>query len=125
MCARLSREIIAAHDIFMRSSSGIRAIGYFTTASMVEAVYHLAPVLNYSKEAGEHEACVTALKQAHRILLQLAPKLSVAKRALKALKGVIERFSSDNGSHSSSTKDTDAGMVDPGTVHVSQPLFQD
>lgn len=119
MCARLSREIIHAHDIFMRSNSGVRAVGYFATASMVECVYHLAPVLHYSKVAEEHNACVIALKQAHQIILQLSPKLNVAKRALKALKSVIERWASGSVDYSSWSKNTDDALLEAGSTNVS------
>ncbi|KAF2481576.1 hypothetical protein BDY17DRAFT_190641 [Neohortaea acidophila] len=91
LCSRIARETIHAHVAFMARYPCVRAVGYFTTTSMVECVYHLVPVLHYSKNE-EQAACVKALNQAHGILIQLSAKLNVAKRALKALRGVTSRW---------------------------------
>jgi hypothetical protein len=96
LCARLSGEIIHAHDAYLARYPGARASGYFVTASMVECVYHLAPVLHYTKDASEHNASVAALQAANGILIQLSPKLNVAKKALRALNGVMLRWASGN-----------------------------
>ena len=63
---------------------------------MVECVYHLAPVLHYTKDANERNASVTALQAANGILIQLSSKLNVAKKALRALNGVMLRWASGN-----------------------------
>ena len=91
-CARLAREIIHGHDIYLNRYRNARASGYFMTTSMVESVYHLTPVLHYTKNSGEFAACVKALKQAHAILKQLSTRMNVAKKALRALSGVLTRW---------------------------------
>lgn len=110
-CARLSREVIHSHKICIARYPGARASGYFTTASIVECIYQLVPVLHYSKDNDEYTASMTALSQAHEIVIQLSTKLNSAKKALRALSGVTKRWgivkttdstgsSSVDGSHS-------------------------
>lgn len=96
LCARLSREIVHAHDAYLTLYPGARASGYFVTASMVECVYHLAPVLYHTKDESERSASVVALRAANGILIQLSSKLNVAKKALRALNGVMLRWASSN-----------------------------
>ena len=96
LCARLSRETVHAHDAYLARYPGARASGYFVTASMVECIYHLAPVLHYTKDANERQATVAALQAANDILIQLSPKLNVAKKALQALSGVMRRWASNS-----------------------------
>ena len=95
ICARLACGIIHTHDVFTARYPEARASGYFTTSSMVECVYHLAPVLHYSKDTEEHSAAVVALKRAHNILTHLSSKLNVSKKALRALSGVMMRWGSE------------------------------
>ena len=98
LCAGLSRETIHAHDAYLARHPGARASGYFVTASMVECIYHLAPVLHYTKDANERQASVAALQAANDILIQLSPKLNVAKKALQALSGVMRRWANSASS---------------------------
>jgi hypothetical protein len=100
LCARLSREVIHAHDAYLARYPGARASGYFVTASMVECIYHLTPVLHYTKDANERQASVAALQAANHVLIQLSPKLNVAKKALQALNGVMRRWASSSSSSS-------------------------
>ncbi|KAK4553515.1 hypothetical protein LTR86_009311 [Recurvomyces mirabilis] len=93
-CSRLSRGIIHAHSLYTMQYPEARASGYFTTSSIVECIYHLAPVLRYSTNSEERDACVAALNQAHGILVTLSTYNSVARKALKALNGVVNRWSS-------------------------------
>ena len=92
ICSRLACELIQAYDLFVLQFPEARASGYFTTSSIVECIYHLAPVLHYAKDAKEHAPCVTALGQAHSILIRLSSYNNVAKRALTALEGVIKKW---------------------------------
>ena len=92
LCARIAREIIHNHEVFLARYPGARASGYFITSSMVECVYHLVPVLHYSKDPDEHGASLLALKRAHNILIQLSSILNVSKNALRALRGVMSRW---------------------------------
>lgn len=108
----------------MQSNAAIRAVGYFTTASLVECVYHLAPVLHYSKVSEEHNACVASLKQAHRVILQLSAKMSVAKRALRALKGLIEKWAAESVDYISPSSDTDGRIFVPSSNLVSRLLSE-
>lgn len=105
LCSRLSREIIRAHEVFISQHPSARAAGYFATSSIVECIYHLAPVLQYSQDSQEHAACVSAFHQAHSILVRLSPYNSVADKALKALNGLIKKWSKA----STSTGDRGAG----------------
>lgn len=107
-CARLSREVIQGHDVYLSKHQEGRASGYFSTTAVVECIYHLAPVLHYSKSSGEVAACVAALKQVHHILKQLSSRLNVAKKALKALSGVFTRWARDITKQSKGTPDLDA-----------------
>lgn len=94
VCSRLSREVINAHDLFITRFPGARATGYFTTSSVVECIYHLAPVMHHSKDDTEHAACLDAFNQAHGILVRLSSYNNVAKNALKALNGVVRKWGS-------------------------------
>lgn len=96
LCARLSRGIIRAHDLYISRYPEARSIGYIATSSTVECIYHLAPVMHYSKDDNEHSACVSAFHQAHGILVKLSAYNNVAKRALKALNGVVKKWGSGN-----------------------------
>lgn len=96
LCALLSREIIRAHDLYISRYPEARAIGYFTTSTTVECVYHLALVMHHSKDHSEHTACLAAFNQAHSILVRLSAYNNVAKRALKALNGVAKKWGSGN-----------------------------
>lgn len=101
-CARLAREIIRSHDLYILRYPEARAMGYFATTSLVECIYHLALVMRYSKEDDtEHNACVAAFDQAHGILVRLSVYNNVAKRALEALNGVIRKWGSRNAPSSS------------------------
>lgn len=94
LCARLSRDIIHAHGIFIANYPSARATGYFTTSSLVECIYHLVPVLFHSRDESEQNACAMALDQAHAILIQISIALNIAKKALKAIQGVTNRWGS-------------------------------
>lgn len=109
LCARLSREIIRAHDLYISRYPEARAIGYFTTSSTVECIYHLAPVMHYSKDDDEHTACVSAFNQAHGILVRLSAYNNVAKRALKALNGVVKKWGSGNTTGNSGARQSEVG----------------
>ena len=98
LCARLAREIIRSHDAFTKRYPKARASGYFITASLVECIYHLAPVLHYSTNVEEHNTSVAALKQAYGILVLLSSKLNVSKRALRAINGVMLKWGSEGKS---------------------------
>lgn len=120
-CARLSREIIRAHDLYISHYPEARAIGYFTTSSTVECIYHLALVMHDSKDQDEHAACVSAFGQAHGILVKLSSYNKVAKRALKALNSIVRRW---GGGTSNSTSDAARdNLRQPGAVDriVSYP----
>jgi hypothetical protein len=119
-CARLSREVISGHDVYLERYQGARASGYFMTTSMVECIYHLAPVLHYSKDRPqEHKACVKALKQAHAILMQLSLRMNVAKKALKALSGVITRWGGDVSEPSKGTPGTQFDSLDYNVSNIN------
>jgi hypothetical protein len=111
LCARLSREIVHAHDAYLARYPGARASGYFVTASMVECVYHLAPVLYHTKDESERNASVVALQAANGILIQLSPKLNVAKKALRALNGVMLRWASSNQATNSAQDELSNDLV--------------
>lgn len=95
-CARLSREIIRAHHLYILRFPEARAIGYFTTSSTVECIYQLAPVMRYSRDHSEHTACIAAFNQAQSILVKLSAYNSVARKALKALNGLAKKWGSRN-----------------------------
>ena len=52
--------------------------------------------MRYSKDHNEHTACVAAFNQAHSILVRLSAYNNVAKKALKALNGVAQKWGSGN-----------------------------
>lgn len=117
MCSRLSREVINAHHQFISRYSGARAIGYFTTSSIVECIYHLAPVMHHSKDNEEQAASVAAFKQAHGILVRISAYNNVAKKALKALNGYVEKW----GSHQDARSNGDGrpnGVTDNDVRHL-------
>lgn len=95
-CARLSREIIKSHDLFISRFPEFHATGYFTTCSIVECIYHLAPVMRYSRDHNEHSAGIAAFDQAHGILVKVSIYNNVAKKALKALNGLVRKWGSAN-----------------------------
>lgn len=101
LCAQLSRKVVRAHDRFISQFPEARATGYFTTCSIVECIYHLAPMMHYSEDDNEQQACVSAFDQAHSILVRLSAYNNVAKRALKALNGVVQKWSRGNTSSNS------------------------
>ncbi|EWY79377.1 hypothetical protein FOYG_17455 [Fusarium oxysporum NRRL 32931] len=106
-CARLSREIIRSHHLYFLQYPEVRASGYFATSSIVECIYHLAPVIHRSIDSNEHSACVSAFNQAHGILVKLSVYTNVAKKALRALNGVIKKWGSgDSISIATTIKDT-------------------
>ncbi|SCV27517.1 uncharacterized protein FFB14_01590 [Fusarium fujikuroi] len=107
-CARLSREIIRSHHVYLSQYPEARASGYFTTSSIVECIYHLAPVIHCSVDSNEHSACVSAFNQARGILVKLSAYNNVAKKALKALNGVIKKWGTGDIKGSSGGKDTSA-----------------
>lgn len=114
LCARLSREVIRAHNLYILKYPGARAIGYISTSSIVECIYHLALVMHYSKDANERIVCVSAFNHAHGILLRLSAYNNVAKRALKALNGVVRKWGSssttgDSGSIRAGTRQSELG----------------
>ncbi|SCO35176.1 uncharacterized protein FFMR_03786 [Fusarium fujikuroi] len=107
-CARLSREIIRSHHVYLSQYPEARASGYFTTSSIVECIYHLAPVIHCSVDSNERSACVSAFNQARGILVKLSAYNNVAKKALKALNGVIKKWGTGDIKGSSGGKDTSA-----------------
>ncbi|KAF9771579.1 hypothetical protein IL306_010777 [Fusarium sp. DS 682] len=125
-CAQLSREIIRSHDLYLSQYPEARASGYFTTSSIVECIYHLAPVIHRSIDSNEHSACVSAFNQAHGILVRLSAYNNVAKKALKALNGVIKKWGSGDTTGSSGSKDTSArqGEVQNRNVRWPSVCFQ-
>jgi len=52
--------------------------------------------MHHSEDDNEHAACVSAFNQAHSILIRLSAYNNVAKRALKALNGVIKKWGNGN-----------------------------
>lgn len=94
ICSRLAREVIAAHELFISHYPDARATGYFTSSSLVECIYHLAPVLHKSKDGDEYRYCVTAFQQAHCILVKISAYNNVAKNALQALSGFVRKWGS-------------------------------
>ena len=52
--------------------------------------------MHYSRYENEQTACVSAFNQAHEILVRLSAYKSVAKRALKALNGVVKKWGRGN-----------------------------
>lgn len=108
-CARISREVIRAHGLYISKYPGARAIGYFSTSTMVECIYHLATVMHYSKDVDERSASLCAFNQAHAILLNLSAYSNVAKKALRALNGVVRKWGSGG-----ITGDSGSGQHDPG-----------
>lgn len=96
LCARLARQIIESHDVFISAFPNARATGYFTTCSIVECIYHLALVLHHSQDETKHAASVAAFHLAHEILVRLSPSNKVANKALQALRGVVKRWGSFN-----------------------------
>jgi hypothetical protein len=52
--------------------------------------------MHYSKDEVERTACVSAFNQAHGILVRLSAYTGVAKRAIKALDGVIKKWGGGN-----------------------------
>ena len=121
-CARLAREIIHGHDVYINRYRNARASGYFMTTSMVESVYHLTPVLHYTNNSAEFAACVKALKQAHTILKQLSTRMNVAKKALRALSGVLTRWGGDAAETSTGTPGVQADSFN-NTVSPIDPTF--
>lgn len=104
-CASLARGIIIAHDLYVSQyPEASPAVGYFATSSIVECIYHLAPVLHYSREADEHAACVSAFNQAHNILVRLSTYTNSAKRAVEALTRFLEKWGSADAASPSSMK---------------------
>ncbi|KAF5710205.1 hypothetical protein FMUND_9627 [Fusarium mundagurra] len=93
-CARLSREVIRSHHVYFSQYPEPRASAYFATSSIVECIYHLAPVIHRSIDTNERSACVSAFNQAHGILVILSVYSNVAKKALRALNGVIKKWGS-------------------------------
>ncbi|EWG44876.1 hypothetical protein FVEG_05844 [Fusarium verticillioides 7600] len=104
-CARLSREIIRSHHLYFLQYPA-RASGYFATSSIVECIYHLAPVIHRSTDSHEHSACVSAFNQAHGILINLSVYTNVAKKALRALNGVIKKWGGGDTIGIAASKDT-------------------
>lgn len=123
LCARLSRETILSHVILMGQGLGLRAIGYFTTASLVECVYQLVPVLHYSNDREQHMASVTALNQAYNILTKLSTKLYVAEQALKAICGVVKRWKDINEVSHVSSESADTQFTQQGAGRVTASIL--
>jgi hypothetical protein len=92
LCSRLARQIIDSHSLFLSRYPSARATGYFATSSIVECIYHLALVLQHSKDETEHAACASAFRLAHDILVKISSYNNVASRALKALTGVVNKW---------------------------------
>ncbi|KAF5628929.1 hypothetical protein F52700_8022 [Fusarium sp. NRRL 52700] len=113
-CAQVSRQIIRSHHLYLlQYPQAARACGYFTTSSVVECIYHLAPVIHRSIDGSEHSACVTAFNQAHGVLVTLSAYNNVAKKALRALNGVIKKWGSDTSAPQGEVQDRNNFDVPP------------
>lgn len=77
--------------------------------------------MHHSKDDKEHAACVSAFNQAHGILVRLSAYNDVAKRALKALNGVIKKWGNGNSTDDSSVLHDGAPQSEEGNGNVRHP----
>lgn len=123
-CARISREIIKAHHLYIATFPKARAVGYFTTSSTVECIYHLSPVMRYSTDQGERTACIAAFHQAQDVLSKLSAYNNVAKKALEALKGLANKWgSSPVGAHAGNNAPPSAAEGSVNSIVSTPPFF--